>query len=327
MKSENILFTSPDNVELRCKDVGEPDPGQILLQTLVSTVSTGTETRLLGSDLSERPGYPFCPGYSSAAKVIRVGQDVTNLREGDRIYAIVNHRQFDVIDANRDDIVKLPDYIKDEDASWGTLSFITQTAVRRGEHIMGDTAVVIGLGPIGQLIVQYLRVVGLREVLVIDPVQMRLDMAMANGATQAFNGSAADAVEFVKAHTDGKLADVVYDVAGVHVVLPMALKLVRDFGKLVLVSGAKDCNQWHLVEDVQARQLKIVGTHNAKLPPEHSYWTINRQVSLFLEYIHRRRMNVTDLITHRFKPKNAVEVYSVLQEKRDTTIGVIFDWR
>jgi threonine dehydrogenase-like Zn-dependent dehydrogenase len=50
---------------------------------------------------------------------------------------------------------------------------------------MGDTAVVIGLGPLGQLIVQYLQVLGLREILAIDLIQPRLDRALKHGATQA----------------------------------------------------------------------------------------------------------------------------------------------
>ena len=73
---------------------------------------------------------------------------------------------------------------------------------------MKSNAVVIGCGPIGQLVTQYLRVMGLRLVLVIDQIQLRLDIALAHGATAGFCGSAADAKDAVLENTDGVCAEV-----------------------------------------------------------------------------------------------------------------------
>jgi len=99
----------------------------------------------------------------------------------------------------------LPEDISDEQAAWGPLAFITQTGVRHAEHVLGDTAVVIGLGPLGQLAVQYLRLMGLWEILAIDTDQWRLDVALQHGATHGFLGDAGDAKQFVAEHTEGHL--------------------------------------------------------------------------------------------------------------------------
>jgi len=333
MKSKAIVFTAPGEVELQVEEVPEPGPGQILAHTLVSLISTGTETWCLGGEFDADTGwaawvkFPFHPGYSNVARVVKVGEGVSAFREGERVFSLAQHRQLALLDAEGGGVVKLPDHADDEDAAWSALAFITQTGVRRGEHAMGQAAVVIGLGPLGQLVTQYLRVVGLREVLAVDIVQKRLDVAVAHGATQAFCGSAQDAAAFVREHTEGRLADAVYDVTGHYPVFPHALKLVRDHGTVVLIGDTPHPSRQHLTHDVITRQLKIVGTHNAKLPPAHAYWTIERQVLLFLHYLHRGQMRVADLVTHRFPPEDAPKVYAMLQEDRSATMGVLFDWR
>ena len=61
--------------------------------------------------------------------------------------------------------------------------------------------------------------------------------------------------------------------------------------------------------------------------PEAQRWPFEQQTLLFMEYLRRGQMQVSDLITHRFSPTEAPEVYELLQERRGATMGVIFDWR
>jgi len=332
MKSLSIVFTGPQRVEVRQEDVPDPAANEIIAQTQVSLVSTGTESWCYRGRFDADTGwadwvkYPFYPGYSNVGKVVKTGKDVTTFREGDRVFSIAPHQQYATLSENSI-AVKLPDYTSHEDATWSALTFITQTAVRHAEHAMGDIAAVIGLGPLGQLVTQYLRVLGLREILLIDTVQKRLDAALEHGGTHAFCGSAADAREFVAQHTEGTLADVVYDVTGHYAVFPHALKLVRNFGTLILLGDTPHPSRQTLTHDVLNRQIKIVGTHNAKLPPKHAYWTAQRQILLFWQYIHRGQMKVADLITHRYMPEQAKEVYQMLQKDRSSTLGVLFDWK
>ncbi|MBM4047216.1 MAG: zinc-binding dehydrogenase [Planctomycetes bacterium] len=331
MKSLVITFAAPRKVELREEAVGDPAAGQILVQTLVSLISTGTEGICFRGDFDANSNwasvrYPHSPGYSNVARVIKVGKDVTTVREGDRIFCTASHRQFALLPAEHPKHVKLPDYTSDEDATWSWLAVVTQTGVRRAEQAMGETAAVIGLGPLGQLTVQFLRLIGLRAVLAIDTVQSRLDMAAAHGATTCFCGSAADALKFVEEHTEGRRADAVYDVTGHDAAFPLALKLARNVGTVVLIGDAPHPSRQHLTHDVVRRQLKIVGTQNDFLPPRQAHWVAARQIPLFYLYLHRGQMRVSDLITHRFPPTQAAEAYAMLQESRGSTMGVVFHW-
>lgn len=329
MKANAVVFTGPRQVDLTQIDVPDPGHGEFTIQTLVTLMSMGTE--LICYRGESDPGthwhgwvnYPFYPGYSCVGRVIKVGKDVTDFSEGDRVFSSTSHRQY----TNLSGGIKVPDGVSDEEAAWCKLATITQTGIRQAEHAMGDAAVLIGLGPLGQLITQYLRAMGLREILAVDQVQPRLDMAMKHGATAAFCGSAADAKDFVLEHTDGELADVVYDITGYHTVFPMALPLARRFGKVILQGDCPHPSKQHLTHDILTRQLRVLGSHNEALPPQYAHWTATRQSELFLTYVQRKQMNVADLITHRFDPAEAGEVYAQLDSDRGNSAGVIFDWR
>ncbi len=333
MQNRRIIFASPNTVAVADDDVpDDPPPGHLLLQTTVSLISTGTETFCLRGDAEPDTSwaawvkFPFTPGYSNVARVLKVGEGVDSFAPGDRVTSPAGHLAIHTAEASAI-VVKIPDAVSDEDATWAVISFVVQTGVRRAEHSLGDSAVVIGLGPLGQLAVQYLRTLGLADVLAIDLVQMRVDQALAHGATAGFCGSAADAVDFVRDHTGGRLADVVYDVTGNWEVLPLALKLPRNFGKFVLIGDTPYPSRQRLTQDVLLRGLTLIGTHNAKLPPAQAFWTHARQMELFLEYVRRGSIRVSDLVTHRFAPEDAPKAYALLEEDRPSTLGVLFDWR
>ena len=212
MKSNAVVFTGGRQVSFAEIDLPNPAPNEIALQTLVSLMSMGTEMICYrgesdpGSHWHNWVKYPFYPGYSNVGQVIKVGAEVEGFSEGDRVFCTASHRGHVNLAGDEPGIIKIPEEVSRDDAVWCMLATITQTAVRQAEHVMGDTAVVIGCGPIGQLVTQYLKVMGLRSVLVIDRIQARLDIALAHGATASFCGSAADAKDAVLESADGELS-------------------------------------------------------------------------------------------------------------------------
>jgi threonine dehydrogenase-like Zn-dependent dehydrogenase len=166
---------------------------------------------------------------------------------------------------------------------------------------------------------------GAEEVLAIDPVESRLEVAEAHGATQTFPGSAADAGAFVADHTDGRLADIVFDATGHFAVFPLALKLVRNFGKLMLIGDSPHPGRQVLTADLVTRQITVRGCHNENLA-DGRVWTTQRQIKLLYRYLERSQMRVEDLITGRHAPEEAPQVYADLLTNRSATIGVSFDW-
>lgn len=333
MQSRNIVFTGARSVELRAEPAAEPGSTQVRVRTRKSLISTGTE--LICYERRFEPGthwdrwvqYPFYPGYSNAGVVEAVGEEVTTLQVGDRVATRAAHREYFVAEAAR--ALKIPDAVPDEDATWFGLACIVQNGIRRAEHELGDAVAVVGLGPLGQLVTQYARLSGAREVIAIDPLPRRLELAAAHGATRTLGVPVADAVDAVKEATDGRGADVVYDVTGHAGVFAGALRLPRRFGKVILLGDTGTPSEQRLTPDVVTRGLRIIGAHDNNPPPEgtdHLWWSHRNMARLFFTYLERGQMRVGDLVTHRYSPAEARRCYEGLAADRSAAMGVLFDW-
>jgi 2-desacetyl-2-hydroxyethyl bacteriochlorophyllide A dehydrogenase len=333
MDSLNVIFTAKETVEVRREPVRDVGRGQILVQTQRSLISTGTECICLQRKFEEGTHwhnwvrYPFYPGYSNAGRVLEVGEGVDNFQRGDRVATRAPHFQFYVADAAR--TLKIPDGVSDEDATWFGIASIVQNGVRRAEHELGDVVVVIGLGMLGQLVAQYARLSGAREVIAVDVARPRLEMAQAHGATRTLEMGVADAYDAVSDWTEGRLADVVYDVTGHPAVFTPALRLVRRFGKLLLLGDTGIPSEQRLSFDVITRGLCIIGAHDTHPPDvatDHVYWSRANMQRLFFTYLERGQMRVSDLVTHCYSPAEAPQAYQMLTTDRSSALGVIFDW-
>lgn len=333
MESLNILFTGQDAVEVRSEPLREIGPNQLLIQTTKTLISTGTEGIILGRKFA--PGthwdnwikYPFYPGYLHAGKVLSVGQGVEDFQPGDSIASRGPHQQF--VLRNTSEVLRVPDDVAEEDAAWFGLAKITQIGVRRAAHELGDVVVIVGCGLLGQLVTQYVRLAGAREVIVIDTAPARLEMALSHGATHALQMSVADAKPEIEKLTNGRGADVVYDITGHPQVFAHALGLARRFGKLILLGDTGTPAEQRLTSDVIARGVNIIGAHDGHAAPlvnDFLFWTQENMAKLFFTYLQRGQMRVGDLVTHRFSPHEAPQAYQMLQTDRTRAMGVIFDW-
>ena len=347
MQSRNLVFVGKDQVEVSVEEVREPGPGEVLIKATKTLISTGTEGIALGrlfepgSHWDNWVKYPFHPGYSMIGSVVAIGSGVEGIREGERFALREPHQEYVTIALNERksdkgllavptrELYPVPAGVADEDAPWIGLATIVQNGVRRAEHKLGDAVVVIGLGLLGQLVVQYVRLLGARQIIAVDVSEQRLAMARSHGATVTLAMGAQEAREHILALTDGAGADVVYDVTGAAPVFSIALTLLRRFGRLVLLGDTGAPTEQHLTGDVINKALSIVGAHDSNPPAtstDHAYWNKLRMAELFFTYLLRGDMRVSDLVTHRFSPLDAVEAYRVLREERMTAMGVIFDW-
>jgi len=332
-ESLNIIFRDQNQVEVQRGPVPEPKAGQLLVEARCSLISTGTELISLqrlfapGTHWDQWIKYPVTPGYSMVGTVAAVGEGVEGFQPGERVAVRSGHRQYAVADASR--AVKVPEHVSDEEAAWFYISCIVQNAVRRAAHELGDTVVVIGLGLLGQLVVQYMRLVGAREIIAIDLAPFRLELARAHGTTHVLPMSAAEAYAAVSALTDGRLADVVYDVTGHAPVFAAALPLARRLGKVILLGDTGTPSEQRLTSDVIRDGLHIIGAHASNPPTvstDHAYWTHEHMARLFFTYLARGDMRVRDLITHRYLPTEAPAAYEMLRTDRSHALGVVFTW-
>jgi 2-desacetyl-2-hydroxyethyl bacteriochlorophyllide A dehydrogenase len=349
MQRQVVVFPAPNQVEVIDEPVPGLAPGQVLIEATRSLISTGTESIVLNQTYAPNSHWatwakmPYRPGYSMAGRITAIGNGVQRFKIGDRVALRHPHMSHAVVGTGEitfDDPVAqrlnmrripqpIPDQVSDDEAAWMALGKITQVAPRMAEHQLGDTAVVIGAGVLGQLVVQYAKLAGAADIIAIDTSAMRLEMAARHGATHTLQMPASEALPHVHQLTGGRGADVVYEVTANPRVLESALAMARQFGAVILLGAAPDPSEQRLTGDVVIRGVRLIGAHDL-YPPQvnnaYEYWSYPRIVELFFRYIQRGQLNVRDLVTHRFPGRRAPEAYALLQRDRASTLGVLLEW-
>lgn len=334
MRSLNIVFVAKGQVEVLEEKVGLLSSNKILCAAKKSLISTGTEIYCLkgifgsGTNWAEMVKYPFYPGCGMSSVVLDVGKNVREFKVGDRVgFAGGQHKQFFI--ARPSDLHKIPNNITYEEATWASLALTTQIGVRFANIVLGESIGIIGVGVLGQLVTQYVNILGASKIIVIDKSNKRLDMAKRYGATYSICGDAKLAVKDIKEMTSGKMLDVIFDITGNPEVLTNAVELLRKLGRLVLLGDTPTPAKQFLGPGVVSKAIKIIGVHGFMYPKKYSIftpWTKETMINLFYEFIINKRMKVKNMITKYYSPVYAKKAYEDIIANRYDDIGIAFDW-
>jgi L-iditol 2-dehydrogenase len=124
---------------------------------------------------------------------------------------------------------------------------------------LADTAVVVGSGMIGLLVIQTLRLAGCGRILAIDLDPAKLELARRLGADVTINPQKDDVLEAVKAHTEGRGADISMEVVGKTPTVQTAIAAVRKGGFVTLVGNLAAAIDFPL-QSVVTREIRLFGS-------------------------------------------------------------------
>lgn len=286
-----LLLTAPSRLEL----VDFPDPKPAEDEVLVRVRACG----ICGSDIhgwdgsSGRRNPPLIMGHEASGEVAAAGPRATSWRAGDRvtfdstIYCgtcrfcragqvnlCENRRVVGVSPAEYKQhgafaelvalpariLYRLPDGLSFEQAAMVEPVSIAVHAVQRTKITPGMTAVVVGSGMIGLLIIQSLRWAGAERVVAVDLADNRLALAQRLGATHALNSGQTDVAAEVARLTDGLGADVSFEVVGFTPTLNLALAVLKRGGHCVMVGNLSPKSQDFPLQTVVTKELTIAGS-------------------------------------------------------------------
>ena len=306
-------------------DLRPPAAGEILVQTICSLLSTGTETIVFSGKFA--PGthwdagvrHPFYPGYASVGIVAAIGDGVEGLMPGERVATRAGHKSHNILKAENG--FRVPDTVSSESAAWFALAKIAGHGIRAAGLNLGDSVVVIGAGPIGQMAVRWALVCGASRVLAIDVSPERLALARIAGATPVL-ASAAEAQAEVLSLLDRR-PDVVIDSTGNAEVLKSAFRMVEKEGTVVLLGDTGTPELQSLTGDVISRGLRLVGAHDGL---NSARWNNKLAADVFFQFLETKRFSTEGLVTHRFQPSDCAQAYELAVTGRSRTMGILFDW-
>lgn len=327
------IVSAPRCVELESQEWGSPGPGQALLRTERTLISTGTEMTGVTGDFPPESRwasyirYPWAIGYSSVATVLRVGEKVEHVRPGDRVTSTAGHATHALYPADR--LHRIPSEVESETATFATLAEIVMGGVRLSRPMFGESVAIIGAGLLGNLAAHFCARAGAWPIIVIDPAERRLESAARMGATHTLPLLAEQAEAEVKKLTKGRMADIVFDVTGNPIAMQGALRLARRMGRVVVLGSPRGPVSIDFHDEVHTLGLEIIGAHNMLHPTletPHAPWTIARHIDLFLEWQAAGRIDVRPLITHHYPWRQTPDAFMMLLEDRSRALGVILDW-
>ncbi|HET6360163.1 bi-domain-containing oxidoreductase [Streptomyces sp.] len=359
--------------ELAVLDVPVPGckPGGVLVRTAYSLISTGTELMkvseagmsMLGKARS-RPdqvakvmqsvatnGVPatyrkvmgkldsYTPlGYSLCGVVEQVGTGIDDVKVGDLVACAGNehalHAELNWVPKNL--YARVPDGLAPRHAAFGTVGSIAMQGVRQGEPQLGEVALVIGLGLIGQLVVQLLTASGVR-VVGVDPDPARCELAERLGAAACGDPASAAVEAAVAELTDGHGVDQVYLAAGGGSNQPveLAARLCRDRGRVVDIGKCRLDLPWNAYyeKELDVRFSRSYGP--GRYDPEYELegrdypigyvrWTERRNLACFLDLLARGSVDVEPLVSHIADFDDAVETYQRLKDGELKAVAVLF---
>jgi 2-desacetyl-2-hydroxyethyl bacteriochlorophyllide A dehydrogenase len=325
--ANRLVFPAKQQVHLEEFATPAITGAQVAVRSLCSLMSTGTENIVFnrqfeaGSHWDGWVKYPFFPGYATVGEVIEAGPEATSLTKGDRVVLRASHASHHVVPESKCTLI--PAGIEPYSAAWFALAKISFMGARAAEYELGDSVAIIGAGPIGQMSVRWAAAAGAENVVAIDTVAMRLDLARNGGATATIAKPIGESLDDLRAIGGGNLPRVVLDGTGNAEVFPHALAAARDFGRVVLLGDTGTPSEQRLTPDLLRRGLTLVGAHDRHARGE---WDAKSIYRLFFSLILSGRFRLDGLATHTFTPEDCALAYQTANTRRGETMGIIFDW-
>lgn len=334
MIGHRIVFVSAGKAELKKYEVAQPASGEVLLENEYTAASSGTERANLinlPNTVTRQNGFPFYPGYSGAGRVIAVGDEVTNLKIGDRtIIAWGGHCSHTIKKA--DSILKIEDESIDLlDAAFAHIASFPLLGVRKLKIELGESMMIAGMGILGAFAVQIAHLSGAVPVIVSDFDSARRELALQLGATAAFSPDEDMFIEKVKAATEGNGPAAVVEVTGSSVALQQALEYIAWEGRISLLGCTRISDApIDFYQYVHRRGISLIGAHTFSRPKYESspgHWTEHDDYRTFLKLVASKKLQVRPLISAIVSPESASKVYIRLAETEQAPLGIVFDWR
>jgi L-iditol 2-dehydrogenase len=263
------VYLGPEKIEVR--DLPKPDcgAGEILIKVEACAIC-GTDVRIFCNG-QKNVVPPTVTGHEIAGTIEQVGKDVSGYDEGSRAivvtpvgcgrckfcraamhnlclefkaigydyaggfaeYVLINTRA-----VQQGNVIVAPDSLEFDE---GSLIEPLSCCINGAEYLnitLGDTAVIIGAGPIGCMHAELAKSYGATKVIIIDTVDERVDLAkQATSADVFINAAKTDPVEAVLEQTDGAGADVIITACSAHVPQQQALKMAAKRGRISFFAG------------------------------------------------------------------------------------------
>jgi L-iditol 2-dehydrogenase len=314
----------------------EPGPGDVLLQ--VRAVS------ICGSDIMRfakgHRTYDLVLGHECSGVIAKVGDGVSPDLVGRRAalipvvpcfaceqchagrysachsYSFIGSRQnggyAEFVVMRERNALLLPDTVEFETAALIEPSTVGRHILDLGSFERGQSAVVLGAGSVGLMVVQWLRILGARLIVATDVVEENLQAARTLGAHAVCNPTTADLASEVR-RLAGDGVDLAIEAAGSPKALSQAVPITRPRGNIVCAGNQPPDASLPMtfVEDLMRRELRLTGCFMSYSAPFPGHEWIDT-----VEAMRQGQLRVETLVSHRFPLSHGAKVFEDVAARR-----------
>jgi 2-desacetyl-2-hydroxyethyl bacteriochlorophyllide A dehydrogenase len=340
---KTLYFTAPGQVEIRKEVLPEPGAHDVLVETLCSAISAGTEMliyqgrfpRDLEADSvisSLRGGfkYPLAYGYANAGIVRKVGKEVDGSWQGKLVFSFQPHTSHFI--CQPDSLLPIPSSLSPETACFLPNMETAVNLVQDGAPVLGERVLVLGQGVVGLFTTSLLSEFPLDALVIVDRFDLRCQMGMTEckkskaASCALINPGTTDFLEQARSSLE-EGADLTFELSGNPSALNDAIQLTRFSGRVVIGSwyGEKPA-EIDLGSTFHRSRIKLISSQVSTLSPELSgRWDKQRRFDVAWKTL--GRIQPEKWITHRFAFDQAADAYHLLEQNPQEALQVILDYR
>ncbi|MFH0797128.1 MAG: zinc-binding dehydrogenase [Candidatus Omnitrophota bacterium] len=327
MKTQAIVFPEPNKFEMTELELEEPGPKDIVVKTLLSAISPGTERWLLrGKHIGSQ--FPCVPGYQQIGIVEECGKEATNFKVGDIVYGSAGRWKGNIVSM-------WGAHVGLSVGGWTGYRFVASSLLNRLELETLSFAIAAGVANRG---ISFCNVGATQKVLIIGAGFIGIcaaQLAAGRGAHPVLLEQDTERVAFAKnlisdvLCTDDKnleaelqkLApagfDILYDTVGHAPTTDRMVQQMKKQGTLLLQAQYFDRERCALnLDQIKIRELTVKTTCGI----DDQDWLETTH------YIRTRHLKIAPLITHRFEAKDALKGYQLLHTGKPLNMGIVFRW-
>lgn len=286
---------------------------------------------------------PYILGHEASGQVVEVGSEVKDLKPGDRItmepgvpcgqcehcksgkYNLCPRVIFwaappvpgvlaEYVTHKASYCYKIPDHVPYDVASMAEPLAVGIYAAKRGQAAPGKTVAILGMGPIGQTVLQSVLAYGARNIIVSDIVASRLEVACKFGARTAVNATQEDIKQVVAKLTDGMGVDLVVESSGSARGAVDAVAITKNGGTIVAVGNPPDADVPYPLLDLVSRELTLLGSFRyANIYP------------IAVDVLSTNTENFRELISHHYPLERTQAAFEMVRDHKNECMKVVVE--
>lgn len=329
----SLYFLGPRQISVLEEELPHAGDGQVLVQTVASAISPGTETLLYRGEFPEelpvdeniagltgRFAYPLKYGYSAVGQVAATGKGVDPAWKGRFVIAFHPHESHFIADPGA--LIPLPDDIEPEDGVFLPNMETAVNFIMDGSPLIGERVAVFGQGIVGLLTTSLLSRFPLADLVTFDKFPLRREASKKAGAKLCLDPG--DVHKLQECLPDG--ADLTFEISGSPAALDQAIGATGFAGRVIVGSwyGNKS-SRLNLGGRFHRSRISLASSQVSSLAPEfQGRWTKARRFEVAWEMI--RRLKPSRFVTHRFSVLKAAEAYELLDRSPGDAIQVLLTY-